>query len=384
MVLGDSFVVWTIGFSCLLAFAFGATGTTLVPDEVNALGQIARRLGKTNWDFSVDPCSGQSGWKTLHPLKGSENAVTCNCSSDNTVCHVTSILLKSQGLPGVLPPELVKLPYLREIDFTRNYLNGTIPPEWGSTKLEIISLQANRLSGSIPKELGNITTLQQLVLDHNYFSGVLPPELGNLVNLQRLLLSSNNLTGQLPDRLSNLVSLKDFRVSDNKFSGKIPSTIGNWMKLKKLEMQASGFEGPIPSEISILENLTDIRISDINGPDTSFPSLGKMNLTTLMLKSCNIIGELPPYLAKMRQLTTLDLSFNKLSGQINSSFDSLSTVYYVILAANMLSGPVPLPMLETGRNIDLSYNNFTIGSSGVPDCQDQNVNLFRSSFRNSS
>ncbi|KAK7837908.1 putative lrr receptor-like serine/threonine-protein kinase [Quercus suber] len=40
--------------------------------------------------------------------------------------------LKEQSLPGTLPPELVNLPYLEHIDLTRNYLNGTIPPKWGS------------------------------------------------------------------------------------------------------------------------------------------------------------------------------------------------------------------------------------------------------------
>ena len=59
---------------------------------VQSLRDIAKTLGKTNWNFSVDPCSGQYGWVTPNPLKGSENAVYCNCSFSNaTVCHVTSM-----------------------------------------------------------------------------------------------------------------------------------------------------------------------------------------------------------------------------------------------------------------------------------------------------
>ncbi|KAJ0501311.1 putative leucine-rich repeat domain superfamily [Helianthus annuus] len=52
---------------------------------------------------------------------------------------------KFYSLDGVLSPELVNLPYLRSIDFAYNYLlSGTIPPEWGSTTLQEISLLGNR------------------------------------------------------------------------------------------------------------------------------------------------------------------------------------------------------------------------------------------------
>ncbi|KAM1356926.1 hypothetical protein ACFX13_031712 [Malus domestica] len=47
-------------------------------------------------------------------------------------------------------------------DLTRNYLSGTIPPEWSSLRLLNISLIGNRLTGPIPVEFGNITTLTSL------------------------------------------------------------------------------------------------------------------------------------------------------------------------------------------------------------------------------
>ncbi|TQD76980.1 hypothetical protein C1H46_037480 [Malus baccata] len=75
---------------CFATFAFGAT--RLPQDEVQALTDIAKTLGKTGWDFSVDPCSGQLPWTNISAFKGFESAVTCNCSfDDSTVCHVTSM-----------------------------------------------------------------------------------------------------------------------------------------------------------------------------------------------------------------------------------------------------------------------------------------------------
>ncbi|XP_019052107.1 PREDICTED: probable LRR receptor-like serine/threonine-protein kinase At1g53420 [Nelumbo nucifera] len=217
--------------------------------------------------------------------------------------------IKSEGLQGVLPPELAQLPYLQIIDLSRNYLSGTIPPEWGAMKLTNISLMANRLTGPIPKEFGNITTLVDLTLEVNNLSGNIPNELGKLINLRKLVLSSNNFTGPFPESLSKLVSLMDLRISDNKFTGRIPSLIQNWKNLTRLNMQASGFEGPIPSEIFLLEKLTDLRISDINGPEAPFPLLSNMrSMKYLMLRSCNINGTLPEYLGQMTQMKTLYLS----------------------------------------------------------------------------
>ncbi|XP_019456015.1 PREDICTED: probable leucine-rich repeat receptor-like serine/threonine-protein kinase At3g14840 isoform X2 [Lupinus angustifolius] len=358
-----------------------ASGATLSNDEVEALKQIAKTLGKKDWDFSVDPCSGQRNWTSLDQVEVTENAVTCNCSFANaTICHVTNILLKQQNLPGTLPPELVRLPYLQEIDLTRNYLSGKIPEEWGSMKLINISLLGNRITGSIPIQIANISTLQSFVVEANQLSGKLPAELGNLSQIQRMLLSSNNFTGEIPPTFAKLTSLQDFRIPDNQFSGKIPDFIQSWTSLQKLVIQGSGLSGPIPSGISLMENLTDLRISDLKGSEFSpFPNLNNLPLHHLILRSCNINGTLPENLGAMDNLKTLDLSFNKLSGQIPSTYDGLKKATYIYLTGNLLTGLVPT-WTKKVKNMDISYNNFSIGSNGIEACQDGNVNLFASTL----
>ncbi|XP_011082789.1 probable leucine-rich repeat receptor-like serine/threonine-protein kinase At3g14840 [Sesamum indicum] len=372
-----------IALVCLVCFAVGQP--VLPADEVESLQVIARSLGKRDWNFSVDPCSGLSGWATQNPVKGFENALTCDCTfANNTICHVVSIILKAQNLNGSVPRELVRLPFLQEIDLTRNYLNGTIPPEWGSMKLVNISLLANRVTGSIPKELANISTLANLTLEYNQLSGTIPPEFGNLPRIERLLFTSNNLTGELPPNLANLITLRDFRISDNNFVGSIPGFIQNWTNIEKLVIQASGLAGPIPSGIASLTKLTDLRISDLNGNESTFPPLSNIKkLKTLILRSCNIVGELPSYIGEMTGLKVLDLSFNKLSGPIPDSFVGLSNTDYIYLTGNSLTGSLPPWMLKEGDSIDLSYNNLTSESS-AQNCQPRTLNLFASSKANSS
>ncbi|XP_059624436.1 uncharacterized protein LOC132267314 [Cornus florida] len=102
-------------------------------------------------------------------------------------------------------------------------------------------------------------------------------------------------------------------------------------------IQASGLDGPIHSGISLLENLSDLlvnsynlialpfyirkyliyvysltnknkcrRFSDLSGSETAFPPFSNMkNLKTLILRSCNIMGQIPDYLGTMTNLKTL-------------------------------------------------------------------------------
>ncbi|XP_042028154.1 probable leucine-rich repeat receptor-like serine/threonine-protein kinase At3g14840 isoform X2 [Salvia splendens] len=338
-----------------------SAATILPPDEVcclclwilavESLRVIARRLGKGDWDFGVDPCSGSSGWATRNPVKGRENAVTCDCTFDNsTTCHVTSIILKAQNLNGSVPRELVRLPFLQEI-----------------------SLLGNRITGSIPKELANITTLQTLVLEYNQLSGAIPPEFGSLPRIKRLRFTSNSLTGELPESLAKLTTLTDFRVSDNNFIGSIPNFIQNWTNLEKLVIRASGLAGPIPSGIASLTKMTDLRISDLNGNDSSLPSLSPLKkLKTLILRRCNIVGTLPEYIGDMTMLKLLDLSFNKLNGSFPESFINLSKTEHIYLTGNSLSGPLPDWMLKGRKGIDLTYNNLTYGSLPA-ECRNSEV-----------
>ncbi|KAK4484660.1 hypothetical protein RD792_007249 [Penstemon davidsonii] len=145
-------------------------------------------------------------------------------------------------------------------------------------------------------------------------------------------------------------------------------------------MQGTSMEGPIPDAISQLRNLTELRISDLNGPRMSFPSLQNTrdNLEQLVLRNCSINEPIPVYLGDMANLTTLDLSFNMLNGEMPSSLQNLiiRRTHYLFLAHNSLTGEIPGWILDSRRNIDLSYNNFT--RSRVVGCQFPNINLVSS------
>ena len=74
--------------------------------------------------------------------------------------------------------------------------------------------------------------------------GFIPPEIGHLVKLINLTIVQNNLTGQLPIELSNLTSLKFFNISHNTFIGHFPGQITlNMTQLEVLDAYDNNFTG---------------------------------------------------------------------------------------------------------------------------------------------
>ncbi|RXH86335.1 hypothetical protein DVH24_017388 [Malus domestica] len=333
-----------------LIFCFSSSSTVKIeaqsqsdPKEVETLKEIAKQIGKKDWNFSIDPCINDTNWATPKSanLPHYNNTVICNCSTPDGFCHVVSIFLMGQDLAGVVPPSIAKLPYLKKVDFSQNYLSGTIPREWASTKLEVLSINVNNLSGPIPGYLGYITSLKYMNLQNNMLSGTVPHELGKLVNLNNLILNENYLTGELPGSLTKLTELTELRISSNSFTGKIPDYFQSWKHLQKLEIQASGFQGPIPSSISVLSNLKELRISDIKSGGSKFPPLSRMtNMQRLMLRRCNLYGPIPAYMAALTNLKILDLSFNRLEGNI-PDMAALSNLQWIYLTSNLLTGSIP-------------------------------------------
>ncbi|XP_068640939.1 probable LRR receptor-like serine/threonine-protein kinase At1g53430 isoform X2 [Aristolochia californica] len=353
----SSFVLVFVVFLCVGLLR--TEGQKLPVAEEAVLRAIGNKLGKRDWDFDINPCNGTAPWVT-EKQGNYENNVTCDCSYEkSTVCHVIRVVLKGQNLNAVLPEEFANLTFLQQIDLTRNYLNGSIPSAWASLPLTFLSLLGNRISGTIPKELGNIDSLAELIIQDNSLRGPLPPELGKLVNLQRFLASGNYFTGPLPTTFGELKNLTDL-IDGNNISGKIPSFIGNWINLDILDMLGTSMEGPIPSTISLLHNLTELRISDLHGSSNPFPPLKNLTkLKYLTLRNCSISDEIPPYIGTMSDLKSLDLSFNQLTGEIPGNFDDMGSIDNLYLTSNMLTGRIPDWFFRSGHDLDISYNNFT-------------------------
>ncbi|GMI93622.1 hypothetical protein like AT1G56130 [Hibiscus trionum] len=350
-------------FSC--SQSINAQNATTDPSEVRALNSIFQQWDTqavNTWNHSGEPCTGTALSQIDSVFEdGSNNpAIRCDCTfNSNTVCHITRLRVYALNKRGVLPVELLDLPYLTFLKIDQNFFSGPLPAFIGNlSNLGLLSIAQNDFSGPIPKEIGNLKELYLLSFGTNNFFGTLPPELGNLVNLQQLYIDSSGLGGEIPPTFANLENMQIVWASNNAFTGKIPDFIGkNWTNLIELRFQGNSFQGPIPSSFANLTSLTSLRVGDIYNGSSSLDFVRNLkNLTNLILRNAMPTGIFPPYITELQSLQKLDLSFNNLTGTIPTALFTMNSLQELFLGNNSLLGSIPRQKSDSLRTIDLSYN----------------------------
>lgn len=293
-----------------------------------------------------------------------EYAEGCNWYGVNCINgRVSEIVLTANRLTGTLIPELGQLTSLKLLILDINDLSGPIPPELGNlTNLEKLILSRNELSGSIPATLGNLLNMKELRLDLNELSGPIPSALGNLKQMDALVLGYNNLSGTIPPTLGSLPALRHLFIHENELTGTIPPELGQLSNLSALRLDSNQLTGSIPATFGNLDNLGQAQFSRnlLSGPLP--PQLGDMaKINNLRLDYNNFSGQLPPELGNATLLQELILNFNDLSGPIPPELGQLSDLRVLVMAYNGLSGPIPpeLGQLSNLRALQLNGNDLS-------------------------
>ena len=236
-------------------------------------------------------------------------------------------------------------------------------------RVVVIDLQENLLSGAVPRELGDLTSLQQLMLGNvevecsegsgcvptsptaNRLSGAIPPELGQLTNLESFHLALNRLSGEIPPELGNLTSLETLWLYSNQLTGEIRPWLGNLASLKSLSLHSNQLSGSIPAELGDLTSLEELGLST-NQLSGSIPvELGSLtSLEFLYLRENQLSGSIPVELGSLTNLQGLLLSDNQLSGQIPYELGNLAKLQHLWLSNNQLSGCIPAALRAVPDN----------------------------------
>ncbi|XP_017979844.1 PREDICTED: LRR receptor-like serine/threonine-protein kinase FLS2 [Theobroma cacao] len=315
------------------------------------------------------------------------------------------------SLTGQLPKSNWGSP-LEFLDASLTSFSGELSESIGNLKsLQGLSLIGCNFSGSIPRSLGNLSNLTFLFLPYNNFSGTIPSSLTSLTQLGLLQICNNRLEGSIPDNPNAFPNLSFLDLSDNLLSGTTPSWLYTHPSLNFLNLgnnQFSGhinefqqsfldyinfknntFQGAIPSSISKLVNLRflDLSSNSLNGTISldMFSKLQNLtwlelssnalslissnssvnfvlpNLEYVNLSSCNI-NEFPNFLKGSKVLKSLDLSNNRIYGQIYKF--PWKVIEFLDLHSNLIEGDLPI-LPHNIRFFSVSSNHLAGEISGV-------------------
>ncbi|CAL5420314.1 unnamed protein product [Camellia sinensis] len=217
-----------------------------------------------------------------------------------------------------------------------NWAGVTCNPSNG--RVMILNLEAQKLVGSIPSSIGNLSLLTGINLQNNSFHGEIPPELGRLLHLQHLNLTANSLGGMIPTNLTHCTELRILKLNYNELTGPIPDQLSSLSKLLILSLGVNSLAGKIPAWIG------------------NFSSLLILGLT-----QNNLVGSIPDELGHLSHLGIFQLYGNQLSGIVPPSIYNISSIYYFSVTQNHLHGQIPTDVGLTLPNLQIfagGVNNF--------------------------
>ena len=262
---------------------------------------------------------------------------------EGTPERVTKLYLHSKGLSGTIPSELGGMSSLTHLYLHRNKLTGAIPAELSSlSSLKWLSLYGNGLTGGVPAELAGLSKLKRLYLHDNQLSGMIPGKLGGMSSLTHLFLHRNQLTGAIPGELGGMSNLEWLSLYGNGLTGGIPTELGSLSKLKRLYLHANQLSGTVPAALGNLSSLTHLLLlrNDLSGPIPI--GLGKLsNMVWLALYDNDLSGPIPSELGDLANLQRLYLHYNQLSGEIPVELGNLAALTNLWLNDNRFTGTIP-------------------------------------------
>ncbi|CAI0454425.1 unnamed protein product [Linum tenue] len=257
--------------------------------------------------------------------------------------------------------------------------------------LDTLSLSKNSISGPLPKSLTDLGSLKYLELYSNKFHGTLPTRFGTLTNLESIDISDNLLEGDVYEiHFSNLTKLWMFRASGNllrlevgsdwapppqlndlglglwRLGPRFPSWLQSLKLLNSLNLSNSGISSHIPSWV--FKNCSKLVALDFSGNELAgtIPAWIGENLRKLMIlnfRNNNFHGPIPEQLCEANSLRILDLANNNLIGRIPKCVNNFTAmlVRSIDLSENKLSGEIPWGMtrLEGLQSLNLSGNLLT-------------------------
>ncbi|KAH8971071.1 hypothetical protein BDL97_02G123200 [Sphagnum fallax] len=292
-----------------------------------------------------------TGWGILSAMGGDNNCSDpCGCGWEGVICVQLVQPAVAPGsctlyMPTVIGLELIGLGL-------QGHLSGAIG---NLTNLQILTITGNPgLTGNLPSEIGSLSNLTVLDLHDNNFTGLIP-NLALLANLQILSLNGNAFSGSIEHVLQGLNAplLVSMDLSSNQLTGCIPGLttgLGNYSGFSATFLNVShnhiGGYFNISNQFNETDLLTtlDLSFNNISGDISTVISFlyGLYSPQILLINNNHFSGKLPDFSTSLDTITNLDLSNNQLSGIIPPSIWNISRNLTVLnLSGNNFFGNLP-------------------------------------------
>ena len=178
--------------------------------------------------FTSIPPGFFQGLTSLQNLSLNQNNQLAPWTIPTELTHSTSLVLLyafNANIIGSLPDFFDSFPSLRELSLSLNNLTGPLPKSFGGSGIQKLWLESMGLSGNIDV-LSSMTQLSLACIQYNQFTGLIP-DLSNCTRLWRVYLNDNKLAGSIPDSLTNLTALQVLNISNNNLTGSMPKFSSN-------------------------------------------------------------------------------------------------------------------------------------------------------------
>ncbi|KAI3773424.1 hypothetical protein L1987_47951 [Smallanthus sonchifolius] len=285
------------------------------------------------------------------------------------------LVVRNNNFEGEFPCGTTSFSFL---DISHNSFSGSIPSCLSLQDTKHLHLGYNKFTGMIPDAFRNLSQVLTLDIEHNYLPGRIPKFIGELSNLRILKLRENNFSGSIPKKLCQLNNASFIDLSSNSLSGSIPRCLKDITGPKTLafiQEPLINYAHPYLTYFtygSVIQYTYNIRYSDLVETRDEAPFTTKSSSRTYkgnildyisgLDLSCNkLTGEIPEELGMLTHILFLNLSHNRLTGPIPVSFSNLAKIESLDLSSNRLSGNVPSQLVKLTylEVFNVSHNNLS-------------------------
>ncbi|KAK7380292.1 hypothetical protein VNO78_32800 [Psophocarpus tetragonolobus] len=266
------------------------------------------------------------------------------CKNYGKTMQLEFLNLASNNLSGEISNCWMNWPFLMDVNLQSNHFVGNLPPSIGSlTELQFLQIRNNSLSGIFPTILKENSRLVFLDLGENHLSGTIPKWVGeNLLNMKILRLRSNKFSGHIPNEICNMSLLQVLDLAQNNLSGNIPSCFNHLNAMTLMNKRTNPYISTDISNNSLLYPRYSIGsvLLWLKGRGDEYRSILGL-VTSIDLSKNKLLGEIPREITNLNGLNFLNLSYNQLIGHIPPSIGNMGSLQSIDLSGNQLFGEIP-------------------------------------------